>query len=574
LRRSPGTAGAVIASAAVLTLATVVCSIAFQFHLGWPPAVVPRLDLVPTPPDRWGAPWEALARPPSVYQREALIALIMTTAQLGAGTAVIALLSLVMHGAGRILAEWRSLAIRCALGARLRHLMGLVAGELCVLGTIGCGLGAIAGAGVAAGLRATWPALLTSPGQFLPAAGGAVTVLVVVLGVLAGVALLLLYPLQRGVRTVADLHGDHITTSGGLLLVQNILAMLQLAGLLVVSYGSLLILRSAAAADAAGSLPYRPRTVAVSRVSAGDTSIGVRASTDAWVGLSKELPLVAFCGDCFIGNMLVPMTSAAVRVVAVAPGALHAMSVSMLRGREFARSDRPGAPRVALLSHAASAQLFPGAEAIGRSVRTGFGPSSEYAIVGVSQDIAPSGLGMNGAALPILYVALDQHAPHAIEVAVANFSRETPRGFTSLARRFETLQAPLRWFAAIFALLALAATGLGVFALATAMNEMVALRRRDIAIRLALGAEPRHIVTWIVGQALAITGVGVVVGLSGARWLGDELSRHLSASLIGDLYSLAVLCLAFGVVGLMASWRPARRASRVQPAAVFADPAS
>jgi predicted lysophospholipase L1 biosynthesis ABC-type transport system permease subunit len=160
----------------------------------------------------------------------------------------------------------------------------------------------------------------------------------------------------------------------------------------------------------------------------------------------------------------------------------------------------------------------------------------------------------------------------APRLAVANFSGETPRGFTSLARRVEALQAPLRWFAAIFVLLALAATGLGIFALATAMSEMVALRRRDIAIRLAIGAEARHIVAWILGKALTITGVGVVVGLSGARWLGDVLSRHLSASVASDLLVLALLCLAFGAVGVVASWRPARRASRVQPAAVFADP--
>jgi ABC-type antimicrobial peptide transport system permease subunit len=179
---------------------------------------------------------------------------------------------------------------------------------------------------------------------------------------------------------------------------------------------------------------------------------------------------------------------------------------------------------------------------------------------------------MSGAALPILYVALDQHTPQRVEAGVANYSLETPAGFTSLARRFDVVQAPLRWFAATFALLALTATGLGVFALATAMSEMVALRRRDIAIRLAVGAEPRHIVAWIIGKALTITGAGVFVGLSLARWLGDIMSRHLSASVVGDLYLLAQLSLAFGVVGILASWRPARRASRVQPSAVFADP--
>jgi len=384
--------------------------------------------------------------------------------------------------------------------------------------------------------------------------------------------LLLLYPLQRGVRTVADLHGDHITTSGGMLLAQNTLAMLQLAGLLVVSYGSLLVLGSAAASNGAGTLPYQPRTLAVGPATAGHDTTGVRASTDAWVVLGKELPLLAFCGDCFIGNMLVPMTSATVRVAAVSPGALQAMSIKLLRGREFAAQDSPDSRRVAVLSRVAASKLFPGADPIGRAVRTGLGPAGEYTVVGIVQDLAPSGLGNSGAAIPVLYVSLSQHTPQAIETAVPNYSRETPAGFTSLAQRLATITAPLRWFAAIFGLLALAATGLGVFALATAMSELVLLRQRDIAIRLAIGAEPRHVLRWIIGKALTITGVGVFVGLSGARWLGDVLSTHLSASVVGDLYALGALSLMFGVVGIVASWRPARRASRVQPSAVFADP--
>ena len=572
MRRSPGTAGAVVASAAVLTMAAVVTSVVFRVRFGWPPSIVPRLDLVPVLPDHWGVNWEALSRPPSAYQREALISLVMTAAQLGFGTGCIALLSLVMHGAGRILGQWRALAIRCALGARLRHLMVRVAGELCLLGAIGCGIGVVAGGLVAILLRATWPALLTRPDQLMPAATGVVAVALVVFVALAGIALLLLYPLQRGVRTVADLHGDHVTTSGGMLLVQNTLAMLQLAGLLVVTYGALLILRSASSANGPGTLPYLPRTWAVAPSPAPDAPANGRSSTDAWVGLGKELPVLAFCDACYIGNVLKPINTAAVRVMAISPGALKTMSIRMRRGREFLPTDSAGTPRVAVLSHAASARLFPSADPVGREVRTGFAPAGAYTIVGVAEDVAPSGLGNPGASLPILYVALAQHTPQAIDVAVANFSVETPAGFTSLARRFAMLEAPLRWFAALFALLAVSATALGAFALATAMSEMVALRRRDIAIRLAIGGEPRHIVAWILGKALTITGVGVVVGLSGARWLGDVLGRQLSASVASDLYALATLSLAFGVVGIVASWRPARRASRLQPSTIFADP--
>jgi len=342
----------------------------------------------------------------------------------------------------------------------------------------------------------------------------------------------------------------------------------------VVTYGSLLILRSASGVSASGPLPYEPRSISVApRPAAGD-STGHRSSTDAWVGLGKELPLIAFCGDCFIGDALVPMTSATVRVIAVAPKTLEAMKVEMLVGRGFGPEDATAAsPRTAILSHTAASQLFPGTSPLGREVRAGFGPAGAFTVVGVAASVAPGGLGNSGAALPILYLSLDQVTPHAIETAVTNYSVEQPAGFTSLAARFKILEAPLKWFAAIFALFALASTGLGVFALATAMSEMVSLRQRDIAIRLAIGAEPRHIVRWVAGKALVISGIGVLVGLSGARWLGDLLSRFLSASVISDLYALAWLSLSFGLIALLASWAPARRASRMQPSAVFADPA-
>ena len=128
-----------------------------------------------------------------------------------------------------------------------------------------------------------------------------------------------------------------------------------------------------------------------------------------------------------------------------------------------------------------------------------------------------------------------------------------------MARRQGTFRAPLGWFGALFAVLALSGTGIAAYSLIAVMNETVRLRQRDIAIRLALGAQARDIRRWVTRRTLRITLAGVVVGVSGARWLG-VLLHGPERSAEGDVAWLGVMILAFGALGLVASWLPARRA--------------
>lgn len=105
------------------------------------------------------------------------------------------------------------------------------------------------------------------------------------------------------------------------------------------------------------------------------------------------------------------------------------------------------------------------------------------------------------------------------------------------------------------------------------MSQVVTLRRRDLAVRLAIGALPRHIETWLVGKALRLTLAGVLVGVS-ARWVGRLMRDEAAHSGGGDLFVLGALILAFAPLGIVSCWLPGRQASRIQPAEAWAQPSS
>ena len=605
-RRSRATASAIVASAAVLTFVSVACS-AVVGVAWWPLRLVSRTGVLGEAYGSWGAPWEALARPPVAYQGEALATLIRTLQHLAVAAVLIAALCLTLHAVSRILAEWRSLTIRHALGATTRHLLPQVGAELAGLGAAGAVAGFGVGALLLAALAARWPTLLARPSLVLAAVAAAVLALVGVWLLLGLIAALLLTILQRGARTVAELHGNLITTSGPLLLIQSALAVLQLAGLLMVTYGSLLILADSAlgrdtpaeapnSATASAPLVFaspRPEVRAAGyrllpqvMQPKGPARVAV-TSPDAWLGTGKELPMLALCEECFVGQILRPVSVERVRIVAVAPHALTLLGARIARGRGILSGDTVGARLVAVLNAAATYALYPGGDPLGKPLLAGATPDMRYTVVGTTPFEAPRVFG-NPAHVPLVFVSALQHPPQRAEAiapaALWDSTRARLRAAppdtvaplpalgasTTLASRLETFTAPLGWFGALFAVLALSGTGIAAYSLIAVMNETVRLRQRDIAIRLALGAQARDIRRWVTRRTLRITLAGVVVGVSGARWLG-VLLHGPERSAEGDVAWLGVMILAFGALGLVASWLPARRALRVPPATAISE---
>jgi putative ABC transport system permease protein len=122
--------------------------------------------------------------------------------------------------------------------------------------------------------------------------------------------------------------------------------------------------------------------------------------------------------------------------------------------------------------------------------------------------------------------------------------------------RFNTLLLGL------FAGLATLLSAVGIFGV---MNYSVALRTRELGLRLAVGAQPRQVLLLVLKQGLALTVVGVVLGLAAAFGLTRLLSGLLFGVTAVDVTTFASISLLLVIVSLLACYLPARRAMRIDP---------
>jgi len=114
----------------------------------------------------------------------------------------------------------------------------------------------------------------------------------------------------------------------------------------------------------------------------------------------------------------------------------------------------------------------------------------------------------------------------------------------------------------LFAAAALLLAALGVYGV---MAFVVNQRQREIGVRLALGAEPAGIRRMVLGQSGRLAIVGLAVGIGGAMLLGQVIGRLLFGVSPTDVPTLVAVPLVLGVVTMLASWIPARRAMRLDP---------
>jgi ABC-type antimicrobial peptide transport system permease subunit len=118
----------------------------------------------------------------------------------------------------------------------------------------------------------------------------------------------------------------------------------------------------------------------------------------------------------------------------------------------------------------------------------------------------------------------------------------------------------------LFAGLSLLLAAVGIYGV---LNYAVAERTRELGIRLALGASPRSMTQLVVGQGLRLTLAGLSIGLIVAVLFARALSGLLFGVTATDVSTFAVVIAVLGFVGLMATWLPVRRASKVDPLMLF-----
>jgi putative ABC transport system permease protein len=280
---------------------------------------------------------------------------------------------------------------------------------------------------------------------------------------------------------------------------------------------------------------------------------------------------------------------------AVSPEWFATFGTPIVAGRDFSTRDRSGAPRVAIVNLVFVRTFLNGVGPIGQTLTPKLPPprdASPITIVGVAQDAVLWSL--RAPIEPAIYVPLAQDfipAPWLAQVQVsvrsaggppADLSRSVGTAITGVNRDLALTFQPLAdqldasitqervvaQLSGFFGGLALLLAGLGLYGVTA---YAVSRRRREIGIRIALGADPAGIVTLVLRRVTTLVGLGVAIGAGVSIWASTFVASLLygleprdPATLIG---AAVVLC----AVGGLAAWLPARRASRVDPAIVLRD---
>jgi predicted permease len=268
----------------------------------------------------------------------------------------------------------------------------------------------------------------------------------------------------------------------------------------------------------------------------------------------------------------------------VSDGYFRTLGIAPRAGRAFDSRDQADSPPVVVLSERAARELFPGEDPLGRPIAMGTGLTSDGAtaeVIGVMADVLYD-RPENGV-MAEAYVSHRQDASYgtfvvrtrgdavaavpAVRAAVAGLDGDIP---LFMLRTLDDIEASvvsetraLGTLLAVFAALALLLACTGVWA---AVAWVVTRRTREIGVRMALGARPGQVVRELVLGGLGVTLVGTALGVAAAWWASRILASLLYEVGPTDPATYTGGAALLVTVALLASWLPARRATRVDPA--------
>ena len=292
----------------------------------------------------------------------------------------------------------------------------------------------------------------------------------------------------------------------------------------------------------------------------------------------KELS--GFLGDLFRDHA---HTGEADYVVA-SEGYFPTLGIPLLQGRLFNDSDSPDAPHVAVISESVAKQKWPDQDPIGQTIEFGNmdGDMRLLTIVGTVGDVRMQTL--ESPPRPAIYVNYRQRPrvtsqyfmvvrtnsdPAAIVASARRILSEIdptiPPRFDTFSNIFSTSLNSRRFnllLVGVFALAALLLAMAGVFGV---LAYSVAQRTQEIGVRIALGATTGNILRMVLGQGLVTTIIGAAIGLVGAFLLTRTMSSLLFEVSPTDPATVFGVALLLVLVALLASYIPARRATRVDP---------
>jgi putative ABC transport system permease protein len=501
----------------------------------------------------------------------------------------------------------RELAVRSALGASRPRLVRQLAIESLLLG-IG---GSVSGLGLAA---AGQPALLALLADATPRTSAitldtGIVLFTLGLGLLTtgmfGIAPALVASRGGGLTKLRD--GDRSGASRAGARAASVLVAAQLALALVLVSGTGLMLRTL------WHLYQQDPGIDIDRVLALDVTIpdgrsrgraASAADLERMVERLAAIPGATAAGGIQALPLATSGPSANIRVSGrvfgrneapdvawrtITPAYFDAVGARMVQGRAFTAADREGAPPVAIINATMARLLWPAGDPIGARIGTGLdGDGAPVEVVGVVSDIRQDGLGSR--VRPEMYRPLAQPSRFSADALtlvvrtdgdpalLARAAREAVREIHPLAP-----VAPIRPLSAVAArsivrersaMMVLAAFGvlallLSAVGLHGVLARMVGDRTRELGVRIALGADAAQVRALVLMRTLQLSGAGVIAGGAGAFVLSRQLETLLHGIPAADPWVFAAAAGILVAAALLASYLPARRASRIDPLIVM-----
>jgi predicted permease len=499
----------------------------------------------------------------------------------------------------RALRRKREIALRLALGVSRARLAGQLLVESLLLAGAGGAAGILiahwGGAALRAGLlpESEAAAGLQDPRTVLYAFGAAIVV-----GILTGLA-----PILQSRR--ADLTGDlkagtregtyvKSRTRVGLLIIQGALSVLMLvgAGLFVRSLNNVRNVRLGFDVDQVAVINLSMRGVDLD--SSRAVALRLRLQEAA-----RSLPVVEDASlvvgipfwstwqvGLFVSGIDTVFRLGSFSINAVSPSYFRTFGTRIVRGRGIEESDMNAlGPRVAVVSEGMARTLWPGQDAMGQCMRVSADTLPCTTVVGIAEDIRSQSLRPDSAhyyyvpAMQFnpnrggLFVRTRGDASRHVDAIRARLQQEMPGDSYVTAMAFaEVIGGQTRsWrlgatMFVTFGLLALVIAAIGLYSV-IAYN--VTQRLHELGVRVALGARSPDLIRLVVGDGMRVAGVGVVLGAVGALAAGRWVEPLLFNVSPRDPSTFVLVATTLIAVAIIASWLPARRASRVDPNVVL-----
>lgn len=268
-------------------------------------------------------------------------------------------------------------------------------------------------------------------------------------------------------------------------------------------------------------------------------------------------------------------------IEAISPRWFQTMRVPLRGGRDFTAADNAQAPKVVIVNETFARRFWPDQNPVGKHIVVGRWPEAAE-VIGVSADIKNKGLAQDTQAQ--LYLAfpqlpwgnmnllvrtgvVPQSMTSAVRAQISALDADQPvTDIQTVEKLVNGSRAQPRFTMLLLGIFSLTAMGLAIVGIYGVLAYSVAERRRELGIRLALGAERADVLLLVVRQGLMLAAGGIAIGVAAALLLTRLMASLLYGVSAHDPATFVVAPMVFLGVALLASYLPARRATKVDPA--------